>query len=1584
MATTIDTTTPPSGANAADLGAWLKAAIAGGYVAHPPLATYTVTSPIVIYVNSTIQGPLGIDLGGATIVSQITDGSPVIQVVVGPGVDLRYLTFSNFTLQGNGREGDGIKLVAGANDRWLYNFAVDNVTIDNVGGYGLNVQGSVFEGLVSNSWMTNNAKGGAYFGHLADGQVSALRWFGGGFEDNGGTGLTLGNGARDISVDGASFAHNNGMGISAEWGITSVSSSTFTDNKGPGVWFQNYGNFHNDTFTSTGVQTVGVTGWLNGGATLTGSTSTGSPLANLQGYGSAFLTGDSGQVTTGANIVVGGAGGGNATSVSVSTQGLALPALAAVTAATTAAAANSTGTGALETALDAAIAGGTVAHLNNASYTVTAPIIINITSSTQGPIGIDLGGAKILSQITGGGPVIEIIVAPGVNVGELTLSNFMILGSGSDGDGIKIIADGTNRSIQNLTISNVNIEHVGGIGLDVIGNVAHGTVFNSWMHGNLGGGARFANSAGGGTVSDVDWIGGGFRKNGVAGLILDNGAKDVSVKGAYFVENYGPGIHATSGITLVQQSGFENNTGAGAIVKGTSAFVDDTFSTHGPQQVGVAGYLTGGAKISLTGDSNEYYGWNADTTVLANVQGTGTLAIAGGGKVLVGPGIGVTGGDASVTPPADIAAPTLSSIAASGAGIIAGSGALDAGDVITLTMTLNEAVTVTGGTPTLVLNDGGTATYTGGSGSATLTFSHTVQAGQNVADLAVSSLVLNGSSIKDAAGNSAFLSAAANYNPAGTLKVDTTAPVVSSITTSGSGITNGGGTLGIGKVVTLTVNASEAVTVTGSPTLTLNDGGTATYSGGSGSSALSFTYTVAAGQNTPDLVVTSLNLNGGSLRDAAGNAVTLSGAANYNPGGILKIDTGTSTAVPVVTAALANDTGSSSTDKVTSNAAISGTADPNAVVRFTIDGNPSAATVTTNAAGIWSFTPTGLAEGGHSIVASEINAGGLTGTSTLTFTLDTAAPTVTADLATMLAVASLGASTGTAFTGSGEANGLVRFTVDANAIAGTTTADSSGLWSYTTGALANGAHTLVASQTDLAGNTGSASVSFNTGITVPPAMTVKLINDTGISAGDGVTAAPALTGTADPNSIVHFTIDGTAVAATATVNAGGVWSYTPTGLSDGQHTVVASATNAGGATGSAALAFTLDTKGTVPVFTGGAMSNGQVTVTGTAEAGSTLSIYDGNNWAGFATAGSDGKFTFATPGDTTVSHSFGAIATDLAGNIGKGGGYVVSPGAPAAPIVTGKLATDTGSSSTDKITSNATLTGTADANSVVHFAVDGTAIAATATANASGAWSYTPTGLADGQHTVVASATNSGGATGSASLSFILDTKGTAPVFTGGVQANNQVTLSGTSEAGSQVSIYDNASWLGFATAGTDGNWSFTGKGLANTVHTYGGLATDLAGNVGKTTGKLILGSSAADTLIGSVSNDTIQGNGGGDKLTGGTGADTFTFRAVAESSAVAADTVTDFVHGIDKIDFTNIAGLSASNQFQGNITGAGNLTLNAHSLAFLEVGGNTVVLANTSNVAETVTTTNTSAADMKIVLLGVNLGLTGTDFHHS
>src|SRR5258708_21602540 len=87
-----------------------------------------------------------------------------------------------------------------------------------------------------------------------------------------------------------------------------------------------------------------------------------------------------------------------------------------------------------------------------------------------------------------------------------------------------------------------------------------------------------------------------------------------------------------------------------------------------------------------------------------------------------------------------------------------------------------------------------------------LTFHYTVAAGQNTPDLTVTAIT---GTIADLAGNAANLTGAVT-NPAGTLQIDTTAPTVASVATSGTGIAAGVGDLTTGSVVTLTVNLSEA------------------------------------------------------------------------------------------------------------------------------------------------------------------------------------------------------------------------------------------------------------------------------------------------------------------------------------------------------------------------------------------------------------------------------------------------------------------------------------------------------------------------------------------------------------------------------------------------------------------------------------------------------------------------------------------------------------------------------------------------------------------------------------------------------
>jgi hypothetical protein len=92
-------------------------------------------------------------------------------------------------------------------------------------------------------------------------------------------------------------------------------------------------------------------------------------------------------------------------------------------------------------------------------------------------------------------------------------------------------------------------------------------------------------------------------------------------------------------------------------------------------------------------------------------------------------------------------------------------------------------------------------------------------------------------------------------------------------------------------VATITMTLNEAVTVTGNPKLSLNDGGTATYSSGSGTATLTFRYKVAAGQDTTRLAVTGVTLpSGASVMGAGGVAADFAGAAG-SLNGRLVVDT---------------------------------------------------------------------------------------------------------------------------------------------------------------------------------------------------------------------------------------------------------------------------------------------------------------------------------------------------------------------------------------------------------------------------------------------------------------------------------------------------------------------------------------------------------------------------------------------------------------------------------------------------------------------------------------------------------------------
>ena len=109
---------------------------------------------------------------------------------------------------------------------------------------------------------------------------------------------------------------------------------------------------------------------------------------------------------------------------------------------------------------------------------------------------------------------------------------------------------------------------------------------------------------------------------------------------------------------------------------------------------------------------------------------------------------------------------------------------------------------------------------------------------------------------------------------AGFYGLEPVVPPVPSVVSISATTDNGATDVNSGHIVTISLNLSDSVYITGNPFLLLNDNEIATYAAASGSSTLTFTYTVQQGDNIPDLQVTGLNLNGGAIQDSAGNALS--------------------------------------------------------------------------------------------------------------------------------------------------------------------------------------------------------------------------------------------------------------------------------------------------------------------------------------------------------------------------------------------------------------------------------------------------------------------------------------------------------------------------------------------------------------------------------------------------------------------------------------------------------------------------------------------------------------------------------------
>jgi hypothetical protein len=133
---------------------------------------------------------------------------------------------------------------------------------------------------------------------------------------------------------------------------------------------------------------------------------------------------------------------------------------------------------------------------------------------------------------------------------------------------------------------------------------------------------------------------------------------------------------------------------------------------------------------------------------------------------------------------------------------------------------------------------------------------------------------LAGATIQDSSSSADAQSSV--FGDLGNVTVDGDAPDVTAFLTTATA-----GTYIDGDTISIQVEYDEAVTVdttSGTPYLVLSNGGQASYAAGSGLNLLTFNYTVSGGDSyyTSTLSVSSLNLSGGTITDAAGGSVSTS------------------------------------------------------------------------------------------------------------------------------------------------------------------------------------------------------------------------------------------------------------------------------------------------------------------------------------------------------------------------------------------------------------------------------------------------------------------------------------------------------------------------------------------------------------------------------------------------------------------------------------------------------------------------------------------------------------------------------------
>ncbi|HCH7696583.1 TPA: BapA prefix-like domain-containing protein, partial [Pseudomonas aeruginosa] len=466
---------------------------------------------------------------------------------------------------------------------------------------------------------------------------------------------------------------------------------------------------------------------------------------------------------------------------------------------------------------------------------------------------------------------------------------------------------------------------------------------------------------------------------------------------------------------------------------------------------------------------------------------------------------------------------------------------------------------------------------------------------------------------------------------------------------------------------------------------------------------------------------------------------------------------------------------------------LNGTAEPGSTVTLTDgNGNPIGQT-TADGSGNWSFTPGSQLPNGTVVNVTASDAAG-----------NTSLPATTTVDSSLPSIPQVDPSNGSVISGTADAGNTIIITDGNGNPIGQVTADGSGNWSFTPGIpLPDGTVVNVVARSP--SNVDSAPAVITVDGVAPAAPVIDPSNGTEIS------------GTAEAGATVILTDGGGNPIGQATADGSGNWTFTPgTPLANGTVINAVAQDPAGNTSGPASV--TVDAIAPpAPVIN---PSNG-VVISGTAEAGATVILTDGNgNPIGQVTADGSGNWAFTPATPLANGTVINALAQDAAGNNSSPTSATVDSLAPAAPVI--------------DPSNGSVIAGTAEAGATVILTDGNGNPIGQVTADGSGNWSFTPgTPLSNG--TVVnAVAQDAAGNTSGPASTTVDSVAPAAPV----IDPSNGSVIAGTAEAGATVILTDgNGNPIGQATADGSGNWTFTpSTPLANGT-VINAVAQDPAGN---------------------------------------------------------------------------------------------------------------------------------------------------------